>query len=125
MTMNWAPFSRPNRRRADRQRHGDYTAVLRVVMSQIVSDLIRVDLALAGHVRMTLNSRESQKMPTSTALIGLALACTAISGCGDAARAVERQRVVRLPVDLRRAPATPLPLHMGAARYYRERELFQ
>jgi uncharacterized protein len=27
--------------------------------------------------------------------------------------------------DLRRAPATPLPLHIGAARYYRERELFQ
>jgi hypothetical protein len=23
------------------------------------------------------------------------------------------------------APATPIPLHAGAARYYRERELFQ
>jgi uncharacterized protein len=27
------------------------------------------------------------------------------------------------PVDLERAPATPIPLHDGAARYYREREL--
>lgn len=29
------------------------------------------------------------------------------------------------PLDVRRTPATPLPLHAGAARYYRERELFQ
>ncbi|MGH9162394.1 MAG: TAXI family TRAP transporter solute-binding subunit [Vicinamibacteraceae bacterium] len=28
-------------------------------------------------------------------------------------------------VDLARAPATPIPLHSGAARYYRERELFR
>jgi TRAP transporter TAXI family solute receptor len=28
-------------------------------------------------------------------------------------------------VDFKRAPATPLPLHAGAARYYRERELFR
>src|SRR5438034_10204417 len=27
------------------------------------------------------------------------------------------------PADLERAPATPLPLHPGAARYYRQREL--
>jgi TRAP transporter TAXI family solute receptor len=27
------------------------------------------------------------------------------------------------PIDLDRAPATPIPLHAGAARYYREREL--
>jgi TRAP-type uncharacterized transport system substrate-binding protein len=27
-------------------------------------------------------------------------------------------------VDLDRAAATPIPLHAGAARYYRERELF-
>ncbi len=27
--------------------------------------------------------------------------------------------------DLRRAPATPIPLHIGSARYYRERELLQ
>jgi TRAP-type uncharacterized transport system substrate-binding protein len=27
-------------------------------------------------------------------------------------------------VDLDRAAATPIPLHPGAARYYRERELF-
>jgi TRAP-type uncharacterized transport system substrate-binding protein len=26
-------------------------------------------------------------------------------------------------VDLQQAPATPIPLHPGAARYYREREL--
>jgi uncharacterized protein len=29
----------------------------------------------------------------------------------------------RPPVDLERAPATPIPLHAGAARYYRQREL--
>jgi hypothetical protein len=28
-------------------------------------------------------------------------------------------------MDLARAPATPIPLHEGAARYYRERELFR
>jgi TRAP transporter TAXI family solute receptor len=28
-------------------------------------------------------------------------------------------------MDLRQAPATPIPLHAGAARYYRERELFR
>jgi TRAP transporter TAXI family solute receptor len=28
-----------------------------------------------------------------------------------------------LPLDLERAPATPIPLHAGAARYYRQREL--
>jgi TRAP transporter TAXI family solute receptor len=28
-------------------------------------------------------------------------------------------------MDLERAPATPIPLHEGAARYYRERELFR
>jgi TRAP transporter TAXI family solute receptor len=28
-------------------------------------------------------------------------------------------------MDLGRAPATPIPLHDGAARYYRERELFR
>ncbi len=28
-----------------------------------------------------------------------------------------------LPADLERAPATPIPLHAGAARYYRQREL--
>ena len=28
-------------------------------------------------------------------------------------------------VDLRRIQATPIPLHLGAARYFRERELFQ
>jgi TRAP-type uncharacterized transport system substrate-binding protein len=28
-------------------------------------------------------------------------------------------------MDLARAPATPIPLHDGAARYYRERELFR
>lgn len=28
-----------------------------------------------------------------------------------------------LPVDLEEAPATPIPLHPGAARYYREREV--
>jgi uncharacterized protein len=28
-------------------------------------------------------------------------------------------------VDLEQAPATPIPLHEGAARYYRERELFR
>jgi uncharacterized protein len=27
------------------------------------------------------------------------------------------------PIDLERAPATPIPLHAGAARYYRQREL--
>ena len=27
------------------------------------------------------------------------------------------------PPDLERAPATPIPLHPGAARYYRQREL--
>jgi TRAP-type uncharacterized transport system substrate-binding protein len=27
------------------------------------------------------------------------------------------------PTDLEHAPATPIPLHDGAARYYREREL--
>lgn len=31
--------------------------------------------------------------------------------------------LLRLP-DLGRAAATPIPLHAGAARYYRERELF-
>jgi TRAP transporter TAXI family solute receptor len=29
------------------------------------------------------------------------------------------------PIDMELAPATPIPLHAGAARYYRERELFQ
>ncbi len=29
----------------------------------------------------------------------------------------------RLPTDIERAPATPIPLHAGAARYYRQREL--
>jgi TRAP-type uncharacterized transport system substrate-binding protein len=28
-----------------------------------------------------------------------------------------------LQMDLEQAPATPIPLHEGAARYYREREL--
>ena len=27
------------------------------------------------------------------------------------------------PPNLERAPATPIPLHPGAARYYRQREL--
>jgi len=35
---------------------------------------------------------------------------------------VTEQDSLRL-VDLRQAPATPIPLHAGAARYYREREL--
>ena len=29
------------------------------------------------------------------------------------------------PIDLEEAPATPIPLHPGAARYYREREVLQ
>jgi TRAP-type uncharacterized transport system substrate-binding protein len=29
------------------------------------------------------------------------------------------------PINLDRAPATPVPLHPGAARYYRQRELAQ
>ena len=37
-------------------------------------------------------------------------------------RLVTEQDSLRL-VDLRQAPATPIPLHAGAARYYREREL--
>jgi TRAP transporter TAXI family solute receptor len=28
-------------------------------------------------------------------------------------------------IDLEQAPATPIPLHAGAARYYREREVLQ
>ena len=35
---------------------------------------------------------------------------------------VAQQDSLRL-VDLQQAPATPIPLHVGAARYYREREL--
>jgi TRAP transporter TAXI family solute receptor len=35
---------------------------------------------------------------------------------------VQQQDSLRL-VDLQQAPATPIPLHPGAARYYREREL--
>jgi TRAP transporter TAXI family solute receptor len=34
------------------------------------------------------------------------------------------QRIARL-IDIGRAPATPVPLHPGAARYYRERDLFR
>jgi TRAP-type uncharacterized transport system substrate-binding protein len=32
-------------------------------------------------------------------------------------------RPVMTPPNLDRAPATPIPLHPGAARYYRQREL--
>ena len=35
----------------------------------------------------------------------------------------QRQRVFE-SVSLRRAPTTPIPLHPGAARFYRERQLF-
>jgi TRAP-type uncharacterized transport system substrate-binding protein len=28
-------------------------------------------------------------------------------------------------IDVDQAPATPIPLHPGAARFYRERELFR
>ena len=34
----------------------------------------------------------------------------------------QRQTSLRL-MDIEQAPATPIPLHEGAARYYREREL--
>jgi len=36
----------------------------------------------------------------------------------------EAQRTARL-IDIGRAPTTPIPLHPGAARYYRERDLFR
>jgi TRAP transporter TAXI family solute receptor len=39
-------------------------------------------------------------------------------------RLTKAHPVARL-IDLEQAPATPIPLHAGAARYYRERELFQ
>jgi uncharacterized protein len=39
---------------------------------------------------------------------------------------VQRQDLSALPwIDIERAPATPIPLHPGAARYYRERQILQ
>ena len=39
-------------------------------------------------------------------------------------RLASEQPSLRL-MDFAQAPATPIPLHDGAARYYRERELFR
>jgi TRAP transporter TAXI family solute receptor len=36
-----------------------------------------------------------------------------------------KEHVTARMIDTEQAPATPIPLHRGAARYYRERELFQ
>lgn len=43
----------------------------------------------------------------------------------DAASQLEQIAPGQEPVDPERAPSTPIPLHEGAARYFRERELFR
>ena len=39
--------------------------------------------------------------------------------------ALAKNYVTARMINADQAPATPIPLHPGAARYYRERELFQ
>ena len=82
------------------------------------------------YLKRTIIPRDTyphQNAPVHTIGVDLLLTCRADIDEDIAYRLLEAYFAMRpgtrLPVDLERAPATPIPLHPGAARYYRQREL--
>jgi TRAP transporter TAXI family solute receptor len=68
-----------------------------------------------------------QTEPVRTIGVDLLLTCRAGVDEDVVYRLLQQYFAMRpgtlLPADVERAPATPIPLHAGAARYYRQREL--
>jgi TRAP transporter TAXI family solute receptor len=68
----------------------------------------------------------NQREPVHTIGVDVLLVCRADLDEGVVYRLLDAYFATRpatRPPDLERAPATPIPLHSGAARYYRQREL--
>jgi uncharacterized protein len=69
----------------------------------------------------------NQPKPVHTVGVDLVLVCRANVDEDVVYRLLDaffgRRRGATPPADFERAPATPIPLHAGAARYYRQREL--
>jgi uncharacterized protein len=81
------------------------------------------------YLKRTLISRETypnQREPVRTLSVDTLLVCRAELDDDVVYRFLDAYfatRPVMTPPNLDRAPATPIPLHPGAARYYRQREL--
>ena len=64
-------------------------------------------------------------MLTTTLSMSERLACKAVGLARSTYRRLPVAQTSARLIDLVNAPATPVPLHPGAARYYRERDLFR
>jgi TRAP transporter TAXI family solute receptor len=91
-------------------------------------DSLRMHYPLLRRTLLPAGTYPGQDMPLHTVGVDLLLVCRADLDnevAYELTRALfeEFPHHVRRQFDLQRAPATVIPLHPGAARYYREREL--
>ena len=91
-------------------------------------DRLRVHYPLLRRTLLPRGTYPGQDVPLHTVGVDLLLVCRADLDTElvyELTRALfeEIPKHVRRQVDPHRAPATVIPLHPGAARYYREREM--
>jgi len=98
-------------------------------------DLLRRQYAFIKPVSIPAGTYAGQTRPHHTVGVDLVIVCRAglderlvyalTKAYFDNAPQLDGMAMGQEPVDPERAPSTPIPLHEGAARYFRERELFR
>jgi TRAP transporter TAXI family solute receptor len=92
-----------------------------------VIELLRTRYQYLKRTMIPRATYPNQREPVRTIGVDLLLTCRAAVDEDVVYRLLEEYFAMRpgtlLPADVERAPATPIPLHAGAARYYRQREL--
>ena len=123
--------------------NGDYPADSVTVATRAGATLLRVEGPNVARLRREYpflrrtsipgGTYPSHSAPVPTIGVDTLLICRAdldeqtvyklTKGLFDVLPELSSQRAALQSMDIDRAPATPIPLHRGAARYYREREL--